>query len=208
MPVVPSSSPAPLASPAEMQALMPGVELDVDQVDLLIAIASDTIRSETGQTLSLVIGDVLELRGTFVREFWLPERPTLAVTSIHIDGQLIPATAYRASRDGRVTFSRWPWTTAVNGPDAVLGGSWGGDERFLSVVTDHGYDPIPADIKGVCLDLVRAGIVAPDAGIIRQESLGSYNVSYSAERAGALTKAHERTLRRYRRQNATVVPVP
>jgi hypothetical protein len=208
MPVVPSSSPAPLASPAEMQALMPGVTLDVDQVDLLIAIASDTIRSHTLQTLSLVIGDELELRGTFGREFLLPERPTLGVTSIAVDGQTVPTTAFRVSRDGRVTFSRWPWTTAVNGPDAVLGGSWGGDERFLSVVYDHGYDPIPADIKGVCLDLVRAGIVAPDAGIIRQESLGSYNVSYSAEGARTLTEAHRRSLRRYCRKNATVLVTP
>lgn len=207
MPVIPASPnpAAPLATAADVQTLMPGVALDLDQVDLLLDIASSTIRDFTVQTLSLVDDDVLELRGGFARDFYLPERPVLDVTSISLNDQPFAAGSYRASSDGRVTIDRSAWSAVVNGPDVAVRGHWGGDERFLTVVYSHGYDPVPASIKGVCLDLVRRGIVAPDAGVIRQESLGSYNVSYAPEAASVLSTGDERRLRRYCRRNATVL---
>lgn len=203
--VVAAIEPGPLATFTELQTLMPGVTLDEAQASFLLAIASATIRSETRQTLSFVAADELELRGTFGREFWLPEWPVVRVASIALNGESMPATGYRCSRDGRVTFDRWTWSTVVNAPSIATSGSWGGDERFLTVVYDHGYDPVPADIKGICIDLARRGIVAPDAGIIRQESLGSYNVSYNAEASSVLSSAEMRKLRRYCRKNATVL---
>lgn len=206
MPVIPAlpSPPPPLATAGEVQTLMPGVELDLDQVELLLDIASATIRDETGQTLSLVDDDVLELRGAFGREFWLPERPVLEVSSITLDDQDMPSTGFRATSDGRVTIDRALWPTVVNASAGALG-HWGGDERILTIVYSHGYDPVPATIRGVCLDLVRRGIVAPDAGVVRQESLGSYNVSYAPDAASVLSTAEKAKLRRYCRKNATVL---
>lgn len=196
-----------LASAEDVQTLMPGVILDEAQVNLLLEIATGTIQDFTGQMLGLVEDDEIRIRATFGRSFQLPERPVLSVASITLEDEDVAASAYRWGSDGKVTFAR-SWEVAVNGPLAAQGGSWGGSERFLNVVYTHGYEVIPPSIKGVCIDLVRRGIVAPDADIIGQESLGSYNVSYNADAASVLSKPEENKLRRYRQRNTTVLVGP
>lgn len=189
----------------ELRTFMPGVTLDEDQAELVLAIASGTVRGATGQTLSLVEGDEVELRGTWGRQLQLPERPVLAVTAIAVDGVEVPATSYRWSRDGKVTFSRS--SPLVNAPAAALG-YWGGDEVLVTVTYDHGFDPVPDDVRGVVLALARRAILVPDAGAVAQESLGSYSVTYSREAASTLTRGEERKLCRYRPKGATLAVGP
>lgn len=168
--------------------------------ELLLEIASGTIRDYTLQTIDLVEGDELALVGANGRRLWLPERPVLDVASVTVDGQLTPATAYRWTSEGELGLLPWEWSVNTSGAS----GHWGGPHATVTVVYSHGYAVTPPAIKGVCLALAARGMAAPDAGAVTQTSLGSFSESYSREAAMTLTAAEERKLRRYRRHSDTL----
>lgn len=168
--------------------------------DLLLEIASGTIRDFTLQTIDLVEDDEIALTGANGRRLWLPERPVIDVSSVAVDGQLTPATTYRWTSDGELGLLPWEWSVNTSGAS----GHWGGPHATVTVVYSHGYAVIPPAIKGVCLALAARGMAAPDAGAVTQTSLGSFSESYSREAAMTLTAAEERKLRRYRRHSDTL----
>ncbi len=200
---------ASFATVAELETFLGVAEdsLNAAQATELLTIASSTIRDECLQTIYAVEGDSVTLRGSWGREVWLPERPVVAVASITIDGTELAATAYKWTSDGRVTFYGDAWK-ALDGPDeGAEGGNrryWGGDEVLVVVEYSHGYETVPANVRGVCLELAKRAIQNPSAGGIVQESVGSYSVSYSREAASVLTKGEQRRLRRYKRRAYTV----
>lgn len=187
-----------------------GVEeatLDENQVDLLLEIATGAIRDECGgQVIEQVAGDAIEIRGVWAPELWLPQFPVTAIASIAIDGNEVDDTGWRFSRDGMVT--RYPGAgiaaPPLDGPDWVGRSHWGGPDVLVAVTYTHGYAQIPTSVKGICLDLVKRAIRAPDAGAVIQETVASYSVSYSREAASTLTKGERRRLRAYKRKNRSV----
>jgi len=180
-----------------------------DQAELLLDIASSTIRDETGQQLTLVDDDEITMRGSWTRELWLPQRPVTDVASITIDGALIAGTAYKWTSEGRVTwYPGLGGRAAFDGPDWQEAGHWGGDSVLVGVVYSHGYEEIPANVKGICLELSKRAIRAPGSGEIASESLGAYSVTYSRDAAQTLTTGEKHRLRAYKRKNATVLTCP
>lgn len=164
----------------DLQDYMPGVTLDAGQCALLLAIASETIRTATHQQLSFVEDDevTVDLDGCGGgRKIWLHEMPLVSVASVVIEAETVDPSAYRAHRTGEIRFesalSRW-------GAASTLG-------RQAVVTNTHGYEEIPADIKGLCLDLARRGINLPPSGV-KQETIEQFSVTYDLSAARQLTE--------------------
>ncbi|MEV0445448.1 hypothetical protein AB0I84_08185 [Streptomyces spectabilis] len=146
---------------------------------LVLDVASTIVRREARQSFT---------RGTssatlYPREGWavLPQRPVISVQEVRRGGQLVPADRWQLVRD-RVR---------------VL------DDQAVTVTYTHGYASVPADVLAVVLTL--AGRVLTNPSDLRQESVGSVNVTYSAETIGAsLAPADRNLLARYRRRVAVV----
>ena len=202
---------APLASFDELVTYMPGVTLDEAQSTMLLNIASATIRSEAGQTFTLVEADELRLLGSWSRRFRLPQRPVLSIDSVFLGHPTmdLPVNAVDGliwSSDGWVGFADNARGIVVNAP-SHYGGNFGGDGVYLDIVYDHGYadEDMPWDIKGMCLDVARRAISVPNAGFITQTSLGSFSESYARQVASTLTADERRKLRPYKMGQTTVV---
>lgn len=179
-----------LASLADLQAFMPGVALDDDQAEQLLGVASATIRREAGQVISLVADDsVVTDVDAYARAVWLSEHPVISVASVTIDGEVVPPESYRLDTElGRVLFDRQV-------------GSWGTPTGFrprATIVHTHGHDPIPDDLKGVCLSMTRRGIVADGPGAVVEETVGPDTIRYSSDLAAEILESERRTVRRYR----------
>jgi hypothetical protein len=129
------------------------------QGDMALALATGIIRAETGQTLSLVEDDEVQLRGSAYAKLALPERPVLAVTSV--SGDSINTDEW--SRQG-ANLTRW-----YGWPDVV------------TVTYSHGYAVIPDDVKAITLAVAARILTAndPSGPSIAREQIGSYSVEYA-----------------------------
>lgn len=188
------------ATPAELNTFL-GVTVDGPRAQLMLDLATAAIQRHARQTFALVEDDEITLRGTWGDTLWLPQRPVQAVTSIHVDSVLAPATTYEWSTDGKVTFDSDPSWIVNLAEDAA--GYWGGDDVLVVVVYDHGQD-IPDDVKGLCLG-VAARLIgnAASAGVV-QETLGAYSVTYDRAATVALTDDEKAALLPFRRAGGTI----
>jgi hypothetical protein len=127
--------------------------------------ATGAIQSYTGQTLTLVTDDVVELYSTGETILLLPERPVVSITAVEEYGAVIAATGYRFTPKGHLyrIGHRWP--------------RWSDENNVVEVTYTHGYATIPQAVKLVCLNLAETLFTNP--GRVQSESIGSYSVSYS-----------------------------
>lgn len=151
---------------------------DEEKADLCLTLATGAIQGWTRQTILLVEGDEVVLKGTWANDLVLPERPVLSVESVAFGESVVDAASYLLKGD---TLSR-PW-------------GWSG--RAVTVTYDHGFADIPEDVRSVCLALAARTFRNPDR--IIQEGIGTYNVTY--DRAGGwLNENEKQLLSRYRRR--------
>lgn len=151
------------------------------QAQVLLELATARIQSYVRQHIELVENDAMTLPGTYDWDLELPQRPVVEVSAITIDGQAVPSDSYRLS-----------------GSTLVRAGGWGGPAAVVGITYSHGYDPIPGDVKAVCLQLAVETLDNPQG--VRQEGIGSYTVTYG--NGGATSEVLE-TLCRYRRRVAS-----
>ena len=174
--------------------------VDFDPTDLKARRALDDasafIRSYTGQTLSLVQDDEVELRGTWRSVLFLPERPVIDVTEVSV--------RYHGS-------TAFALVTGYVQRGAMLhmsGGYWGGDTGAVVVTYSHGNETIPADLAAVCASIAARGM-ADLGGALVSETMGPYSYTLGTNASGGplgLTDNEARVLRRY--TPAEEVPVP
>ncbi|WOI58609.1 mobile element protein [Streptomyces fradiae] len=179
---------SPWATPEELRLHLRLATIDAEQAAVKLAEAERVIRGELEQTIDAVADDTTVLVGNGRRVLLLPELPVTAVTSVTEDGTLLTeGTDYRANRYGLLT---------------RLGGCWPLDVD-ITVVYDHGTDPVPAIITQVCLQVAgRAWVRATTA--VAAESLGDRSLTYDKDRSGqALTDYELRILRPYMRGPAS-----
>jgi hypothetical protein len=143
----------------------------------LLEMASDIIRSETGQTIDAVTNDTLTRPGAWGDRIRLPERPVTNVDSVTLDGTALTSDDFYLDGDELVRDSRW-----------------GGPEASLAVQYDHGYATVPAAVKAVCLEMVARVWVNP--GGVQQEGYGSEQVTYVRGNGLLLSPDERRTLDR------------
>jgi hypothetical protein len=158
------------------------------QAYIALELASAVIQSWARQQFVYVEDDIVLLAGTDDWELPLPERPVVDVTVVTVDGvALAPATDYLLS--GGVLRRAGGWAGATGLPSVV------------SVTYSHGFEVIPGDVRAVTLALA-ARMLANPVGV-RQEGIGSYNVTYGADLGGA-AEVGLASLGRYRVQAASV----
>ena len=192
MPTFPTEeSPTALATATQLATLLQRsfTAAEAAAADLVLDIASETIRTFCHQTLSLVEDDTLTVWADWRTELWLPERPVTELTSITVDGVLVDDSTYTWDQSGEVRFSP-VWTSSGPTP-------W--HRRQAVIVYSHGFDPMRADLRGMCLELAKAAVVTPDAGGgVTQEQIGNYSVTFDTKVAAILNDAQMRRLRPYR----------
>ncbi|MEU5974295.1 hypothetical protein [Streptomyces sp. NPDC047315] len=150
---------------------------------LVLDVASSVVRGEARQSFT---------RGTSSARLapdrgWvtLPQRPVISVQTVRRGTELVPADRWRLVRD-RVR---------------LLG--LVDDDQAVTVTYVHGYSSVPGDVLAVVLTL--AARVLGNPRDLRQETVGSVSVTYSAETIGAsLAPADRDLLARYRRRSAVV----
>jgi hypothetical protein len=74
----------------------------------------------------------------------------------------------------------------------------------VRVTYSHGYQEIPDEIAGICLDLAAATLSNPNR--LRSETVGGESVTHTVETfgTGSLTGDHRKTLRAFRRTTGSV----
>lgn len=188
-PDVPGSS-ATLATTEDLQVRV-GLEFTAAEhvrASRLLAVASNMIRRETGQFISLVADDVLTWRGT-AGNVMLPERPVVEVSSVSLDGTALDASGYYLAGDVLIrggTYQGWP----------SLGYGFGDASQVLEVVYTHGYDEVPGDVVAVCLEVVAR--VWTNPGAVVASSIGQVQTTYSVQPVSGmlLTDVERATLAR------------
>ncbi len=166
----------------------------------LLTLASGLIQKEAKQRIERVASDTLARRGTELARIRLPERPVESVTSVSLDGVLIPATDYYLDGDELV---REMVSAEFAG---VPSGGWGHSGEPLVIVYTHGYAIIPDAIAAVSLEAVVRAWVNP--GSVMSERYGSEQVAFlqgGTPHGLLLTTAEQRVIREtLRTLNGTV----
>lgn len=156
--------PDPLATVEELAAYL-GREIDEEDPSAILAlnIASDLIRNFCGHSITQVEDDEIILDGTGTQLLLLPATPVTEVASVEVDGEELEEDDYAWSRRG--------WIVRTDGY------YWPTDPSSIAVTYTHGYETVPDSVKGVALAL--AGRVVDGSSGIKQESIGSYSVTYA-----------------------------
>lgn len=184
------------ATPAELQTLMgrdddPFTSGETARAVLLLDLATGAIDgelglAELGESLELGVSTA-EVDGTGTHLLLLPRWPVTAVESVAVIDDLDePADAltedtdYRWSRHGQLRRLRRCWPRI---------------ERAVEVVYTAGWDPIPNDVKGMCLRLASAGW--DNIAGLESERLGDWSAKWSVPGMN-LSTTDLRTLSLYR----------
>lgn len=174
---------APLPSLATVAELEKWLQVDPgaapqDAAQLALDVASGLVRGEARcpftkrtSTASLPIVD-----GTIT-----PAGPVVSVATVTVAGNAL-TTAQWTLEDGVITLT-----------SDVLRDY----PRRATVAWEHGYDPVPADVKGIVLDAVARSIVNPR--YLRQESTGQRSLTFATESfTVSLSQIEVDKLQRYR----------
>lgn len=160
----------------------------VDDLAAHMQVDRDTLPANAASVLDQVSAIIRkEAKNTFTRRtttlvrtaqygvIRLPLRPVVSVDSV--------------TQDGSPADFRWDDET-----ERLCVRAWGP----VSVTFTHGYAQVPADVLAVALTAAQRILSNPND--LRQESVGSVSVTYSAETIGAsLAQADKDLLGRYRR---------
>jgi hypothetical protein len=203
MPVVLAVGSEPLASVADLEAIMERSFTTAEEATAVmqLRLASAAIRNYTRQTISLVSDDTVVLRGTSARAFVLPERPVVGVSMVRIGTVAVSTASYQLVRD-----ELWWGASALNVGNLVEGvGGWGNAASPVEVTYTHGYGVIPDDIQGVCLDIALRSMQNPDGATQVQVSMGPASVTQQFAESvprlrTKLTEGEKETLNLYRRR--------
>lgn len=171
----------------------------LNQATVLLDMASDVVRgylrqeiSHTTSTITVPLRRPDPLEHPYRAEVVLPQRPVVDVTAVTVD-DVVPVRWWW--RGDRVELPATLWRSGQHRPPLV------------EVTYEHGWDPVPGDIKAVVMQSAARVLVNP--GQIRSEVVGGvstvYAVPVSGESLGVLlTAAERRTLNGYRRGVGTV----
>jgi hypothetical protein len=203
----------PLATEEELRAY-PGVspQISTAQALLVLRLASGAIRRETKQTITFVENETVVLEGG-QQVLTLPQRPVVVdadhpLTVVEIpdgSGIEVPAIENRdfirqGSELQRSQFM-YQLNRLMGWPRSRPAGIWA--DR-VKVTYSHGFQEIPDELVGICLDLAAATLSNPSR--LRSESAGQTSVTHTVETfgTGSLTADHREILRGFKRGTRSV----
>lgn len=146
----------------------PFTEAETERAQLLLDLAAGEIDRELGQSLTLSESTV-EIDGTGTPVLLLPRWPVIAVASVTVVEDLDePPISLVEDEDFR--WSRF-------GKLRRIGRCWPCIERAVEATITAGWDPIPADVKGINLRLAQTAWPNPIGA--ESERLGDWSVKYA-----------------------------
>ena len=201
-----------LATVDDLEAYAQRGTLDPAAAELALRLASGAIRRHTRQTITFVENETAVLMGG-ERVLKLPQRPLFVdgshpLTVVEIpdgSGVEVPAVEERDFiRQGSELHRGNPLyatSRTMGWPFSRPLGIWADRVR---VTYSHGYQEIPDDVVGVCLDLAAATLANPNR--LRSEAVGGESITHTVETfgTGSLTSDHRELLRPYRRTTGSV----
>ncbi|MFE3326893.1 mobile element protein [Streptomyces sp. NPDC059176] len=156
-----------LAEPDEL-AVWLGKPADDPKLLAALRAATRRFRGAVGHDVDLLEGDEVTLDGNGRETLLLPVWPTIAVTSVRLDGEeLVEGTDFSWSDAGllrRLGYQVWPNRL-----------------RCLVATYSHGWAMIPEDIAEVVLDQARTMFAVP-AGV-QSKAVGGQSVTFGATAA-------------------------
>lgn len=166
-----------------------------DAATAALAAASAVIRGEVRQDFTLVADDTISLTVTELTDWLpLPQHPVSDVAEVQINGQAVTDFVIRAGRRGTRLYRRVGWYSPslpidINtiSLDPVT---------FVDVTHTHGYDPIPADVVAVAVNIALPQVINPKG--MRSETFGDY--SYQSDGGAAVTSPWLLTVEDLRRR--------
>ncbi|WP_405925414.1 hypothetical protein [Streptomyces sp. NBC_00035] len=203
----------PLATPEDLQDYLPGITVPTRSAELALRIASRRIRKFTRQDFTFIEHETVILTGG-QQVLALPQRPLFVdedhpLTVLEIPdgtGIEVPAIEGRdfivAGNELRRGSPLYSLTRTMGWPFNKPLGIWA--DRVKATYS-HGYQELPDDLLGVCLDLAAATVSNPRR--LRSMAAGATSETYTVETfgTGSLTSDHQRTLRDYMRPSHSVV---
>ncbi len=189
-----------LASVAELAAfLRTDIPDDDPSAVLALQLASQIVRNEARQMLTLVTDETIKIEGGHPF-LYLPERPVLSVKDIA--GLFYATTAdpfYYEIADAAALFGPLPpgiWVLdAQHRLRLPVGSIW---PPVVQLTYTHGYGVIPDDIKAVVLAAAGRRWVNPTG--FERESIGAYSYAFASGGGSGLVLGvdERRILSRYR----------
>jgi hypothetical protein len=155
--------PNPLATVSDLEAYLNKEFADETIAEFALDIASDLVRNYVGHSISKILNDTVVLDGSGTQILMLPAAPINGIDIIEIDGEILSNTKYKWSKKGYVIRT-----------DGLL---WPSNPGSIEIIYNHGYDTIPNAIVGIVCSL--AGRITEGQSGIKQESIGSYSVTYA-----------------------------
>lgn len=140
--------------------------------------ACDMIRSATGQRIDRVENETILLDGNGTDTILLPELPVVSVSSVLVADQ--PYTWWVLTSEGVLRTKNGRW--------------WLPGRGIVAVTYTHGYDEVPADLRMLALTLA-ARIY--EQQLVKQESVGGYTATYSAEESLGFSKRERDIIAKY-----------
>lgn len=152
------------ATAEDLRRFLRRTTIDAAEAELVLELASETIRAEVAQQIDPVAADTYLSPPEPGRVLLLPELPVTDVASVTEYGQtLLAGTDYTWSSAGTVT---------------RCGQAWPVEARAVVVTYDHGYADIPGQVRAVCLQLAARAYVNPQQRT--SISIGDYSESFAA----------------------------
>jgi hypothetical protein len=161
-----------------------GEPSDYPRAEAAIDAACEQVRQYLHQHITFVAGDEVTVSGSGTGALLLPQLPVVAVNSITYDGTDVEG-----------------WWVDESGVVRRNAG-WPRWRRYV-VDYDHGWDEVPVDIVMATVRLAAQLYSSATSGEIRQETIGSYSVTYAVDdgdTSGPLSAIDRRVVKR--------VPVP
>lgn len=161
-----------IASPYVARAV---TDFELDALTGALDAARSAIVNFTGQVFEPVEDDIVVLlargqdyRGRSGSLLFLPQLPVTAVTSVVVDGVVVPPTSYS-------------WFGPTGELRRIDGFAWRSPSvrawapTQVTVTHNHGYDTLPDDARSVCLTVAGRIFNNPQRTIQQSESIGNYS---------------------------------
>lgn len=179
------------ASVADLAAYLDeSIASDDPRALLALELATGLIQAGCKHRIFRYNDDEKVLRGTWGNRLYLPEPPVIGVASVSVGDDEVTTSGFSFTRGGELI--RAPFEDLSFPLDW-----WDGPNVDVTVVYTHGFDPIPSDIRALCLQ-VASRIYGGLPGDMARETIGGYSYQAGEGAAGtSLTDDEMRICRRY-----------
>jgi hypothetical protein len=198
----------PLATAADLGSAADSAS--AADVALALRWASARVRRYTGQDISFVANDTIEVPGG-ERVLVVPQRPLvvdathpLTVVEIEVPGSVETTLTENTdfTRLGNELTRGYPW----HAPTRTMGWPWRQQQGVwapkVRLIQSHGYLEIPDDVVEIVADLAKMNLANPEN--LRSVAIDDYSRTFASETIGGarLTRDHKNDLRPYKRSGA------